>query len=562
MAILVGASLSAAVLSGVPAALAKPTAHHPLGRVRTQRARPGRWQPRVHLAKSMPLHYSFEGESNFRDGQAIFRYYRPRPGQRLDPAILRSLLEDQDSERWIRNLNGLRALAEHVALQPPKTPGEQSGLATAALLRRIRWGVLTDEGRATFLTRLFRRETACQLLPDFFERYRAPHVQTDLPSWQVLAEPDKLAKVVYGNLNTAGRKRYKQIMQEVFPLHRTPNAPPELDETLFLEGATTFELRHEDKTTDQQRVSRLVRWMKRSISSTVRPHRHISWKPDLDALRAGRKEFLSFLQRIDLLSFSQRLEKQSIGALYGAYGENFKPYSASKLKEIDRSLVERSYSLLLGSKLHGVGLRTYRDGSIGLEVRAVNDADQLAWYVRLIASAIGRGRIGSLRYDTHPIEFQRVGAAAALGQALSLHRKLFGLALGPVDAQAIDRQLARAGLDERLSYPLQDWTHQAFVPRAKRLLIAHAQGSFVGTLARLLSEHEHGTLDDAELRTGAIQAVWHFAQKTRLSEDLERSLTAPLATRFKSHLGSPPLLRPTPDSTGHGPLDANPEALR
>ena len=322
-------------------------------------------------------------------------------------------------------------------------------------------------------------------------------------------------------------KRFKEIMREVMPLHRTRAVPAAFESILFWESPTTYELRHKGKTGSATKVNQAVHWMKTKISPRVRPHRHVSWKPDLGAITTRRKEFLSFVQRVDLLMFSQRLEKKSAGALFGAYGKNFMPYSASKLAAIDRSMVKRSYSLFLGSKLHGLGLRTYRDGSVGLEVRAVTDAAQLKWYADLVSRAVRKGAIGAVKYDQQPIEFKPVGAAlaSAVGQRL----RVSGARVPPRLANWIDGQLRRAGLDHRVSYALQSWERQPFVPRTKHSLVVRQRARFVRQVSTLLAGHAARPLAPDRLRAAVMSAVWEFAGRCRISQDLDRSIQRPLA---------------------------------
>ncbi|MFH1132592.1 MAG: hypothetical protein V1754_14755 [Pseudomonadota bacterium] len=239
------------------------------------------------------------------------------------------------------------------------------------------------------------------------------------------------------------------------------------------------------------------------------------------------KFFLSFVQRVDLLMLSQRLEKQSRGALYGRYGQNFMPYSASKLKNIELSLVNRTYSLLLGSKMHGLGLRTYRDGTIGLEIRTVSDPEQLDWYAETIRTAIGKGALGEIRYDSSPLEFKPIGGALVKALKSYLLRVKAGSPRGSLSAW-VDGTLRQAGLDHRLSFPLLSWERQPFIPGEKHQLIEKERRLFIDQMARLLASTAAKKIGIEALREGAINAIWRFSKRCQLSTDLERSITVPL----------------------------------
>ena len=474
--------------------------------------------PRSTLAEKRRLAHSFEGEAALSYGKRIFKYYRPARGQALDRSVLRGMLASREAHKF-----------QQVNKKPPTaTRRRQARLSNTHKARGITWNKLSDTGKATYLERLFRKETAHKLRPDFFSQYRADSFTMNKQQWDRLSPAKQREHVTYANLNQKGRKRFKEIMREVFPMRRTSKVPRAFEEVLFWESPTTYELRHKSKTGSARKVNAAVHWMKSAITDKVRPHRHVSWKPNLPAITTRRKEFLSFVQRVDLLMFSQRLEQGSKGALYGYYGKNFMPYSASLLRKIDQSMVKRTYSLFLGSKLHGLGLRTYKDGSVGLEIRPVSDARQLDWYANVVTRAIKKGAIGSIRYDREPVEFKAVGAS--LAGALSQRLKAAGVAAPSGRLAAwIDGQLQLAGLDHRLSYPLQRWERQPYVPQSKRGLITRQRQRFVGQVTTLLTRRAANKLDRHALRDGVAAAVWEFARQCQLSKHIDRSIQQPLA---------------------------------
>ena len=473
--------------------------------------------PTALLADKKRLSHSFEGEAALSYGKRIFKYYRPARTQTLNRRVLRGMLTGYEA-------NTFRAARKNASARSSK---KWSKLSREQKVRTITWNKLNNEGKATYLERLFRQETSKKLLPSFFRQYRRDDFPVSQQQWGRLSRAERIKHVTYANLNQQGRKRFKEVMREVFPMHRTREVPRAFEEVLFWESPTTYELRHKGKTGSAGKVNSAVHWMKAHITEKVRPHRHVSWKPNLPAITARRKEFLSFVQRVDLLMFSQRLENGSKGALYGHYGKNFMPYSASKLQQIDRSMVDRTYSLFLGSKLHGLGLRTYKDGNVGLEIRPVSEAKQLDQYAGVIIRAIKRGAIGSIRYDQQPIEFQPVGATLAGGLRRSLKAAGIKAPRGRLAAW-IDGQLELAGLDHRLSYPLQQWERQPFVPRSVHGVIARERRRFMTSVIDQLSRRAAQKLDRNALRNGVASAVWEFARKCQLSTHIDRSIQKPL----------------------------------
>ncbi len=473
--------------------------------------------PATTQAQKKRFAHSFEGEAAMSYGKRIFKYYRPARGQRLDRSVLRGMLggREADKFRQIRKKPSARSRRQWDRLNSTQRAGT------------ITWNKLSDAGKATYLERLFRKVTSRELRRDFFSKYKREDFALSRQQWDRLKPAQQREHVTYTNLNQQGRKRFKEVMREAFPLYRNSRVPRAFEQVLFWESPTTYELRHKGKTGSPKKVNAAVHWMKAKITDKVRPHRHVSWKPNLPAITTRRKELLSFVQRVDLLMFSQRLEKGSAGALYGHYGKNFMPYSASLLRKIDQSMVKRTYALFLGSKLHGLGLRTYRDGSVGLEIRPVSDPKQLDWYANVVTCAVKKGAIGSIRYDQQPIEFKPVGAA--LQAPLRKRLKAAGIAAprGRLSTW-INNQLQGVGLDQRLSYPLQQWERQAFVPKSKHRLIASERQRFVGRVADLLARRAAFKLDGRAMRDGVVSAVWEFARRSQLSQHIDRSIQQPL----------------------------------
>ncbi len=488
--------------------------------------------PVAHARRGAPratTYQSFEGEAALSYGKRIFRYYKPAKSQRLDSGVLRSMAGDFHGK--------FRAHGKKPNRGKPNKGKRWDRVAREALIKHITWDSLNDQGKAVYLERLFRQETSRQLRAKFINEYKSDELALTPGQWNKLAPHEQLKLVTYKNLNQQGQKRFKEIMREVFPMYRTSRVPRSFERVLFWESPNTYELRHHGKTASAKQVSQAVRWMKKKITEKVRPHRHVSWKPNLKALTTRRKEFLSFVQRTDLLMFSQRLEKGSRGALYGYYGKNFMPYSASKLKQIDESLVKRTYSLLLGSKLHGLGLRTYRDQTIGLEIRPVSDPKQMDWYADTVRTAVTRGALGKIKYDSAPLEFQALGKVMEAPLRARMARRNI-MRPGKDMARWIDEQVEIAGLDQRLSYPLLAWEKQAFVPRLKQQLIGRERAVFVKTVSELLASRAAFKLDRDGLRDGLIKATQGFASRCRLSADLQRSITAPL----KGKAGGPSIV--------------------
>src|SRR5262249_44090316 len=135
-------------------------------------------------------------------------------------------------------------------------------------------------------------------------------------------------------------------LSSYFPLIRQPNAPLSFEEVLGLDGIAasvadptiTPELRHRSTTKSSREVERDIAFMKANITPALRPQEHISFFPNWAALRSRRKEFVSFVQRLDLTIFAERLEQRSKGALHGWYGKNFKPYQQRFLVLLDNRL--------------------------------------------------------------------------------------------------------------------------------------------------------------------------------------------------------------------------------
>ena len=461
--------------------------------------------------RTAPFAEAFECEISLTDGAKVFDFYHPPPQTKLDRDVARLMVQDAP-RLYLREENKI-----------PEEPWKLMSLDQK--IGTLTWDSLTLLGRQTYVELLFRFITEQEILPRFLELKRSD-LQIAPEDWVAMSPAAKRNLALrYNNLSNAGKKILHELLQSTFPLLRSDAVPDCFQEQLAWDAPGTIELKHKDKTPDPDEVDAAISWVFDNISPTARSHRHISWEPDLAVLKQQRKEFLSFLQRTDLLMFAERLEKKSVGALYGSYGRNTKPYSLEKLKEIDRSLDDPRYSVILGSKLHGAGLRTYAEGRMGIELRAPSELSQIRWYRDIITQATSSGSLGTLKYDEAPLVFTSVPRGLeAQAEAVWSER---GLEPPPDMTMWIEGVFARAGLDERVSFPCLDWESQPFVTGAPRDAISEDRKIFLASSAQTLARFAAGEIDADGLRQQIIESVWLFAQTSRLSDALRTSIQTP-----------------------------------